>query len=288
MRAIQYNPSQLHYPDGWQERAQEALNAVANSSEEERSATVNKYRDVWAELKPELAKIMHGKCWYTESLQVGTDTDVDHFRPKNSVKNVKKNDTQEPHPGYWWKAFDPKNYRYSCIVANRLRRDVETGVVGGKADEFPLWDENERAWAPDDNCDDEQPLLIDPCNAAEVAWITFAENGEATERYKKEDKPKRFEKANTSIILYHLNHTDFVRERIKIRDNLRRYIEDAKRYYQKLDEGDADDSHAYMRAIEALRQACSEKAPFSSFAIAMLRPYSFDDSLEGVFIGLGI
>jgi hypothetical protein len=288
MRAVQYKPNQLNYPDNWMERAQKALDAAANSTEEERAAIVNRYRLLWAELKPELAKVMHGKCWYTESLQVGTDTDVDHFRPKNSVKNVKRKGTQESHPGYWWKAFDPQNYRYSCIVANRLRRDVETGIVGGKADEFPLWDEKERAWIPSDNCEDEQPLLIDPCNAAEVAWITFADNGEATEKYHRDDKPKCFEKANQSILLYHLNHPDFVRERIKIRDNLRKSIEDAKRYYQKLDEGDATVSFAYQRAIEALRQACSEKAPFSSFAIAMLRPYSFHDFLEGVFIGLGI
>jgi hypothetical protein len=288
MRAVPYNPKKIKYPKGWKEKAKKALEDVAKAAPQDRAVLVNKYREVWAELKPELAKIMHGKCWYTESLQVGTDTDVDHFRPKNSVKNVRKPDTNEEHSGYWWRAFDAKNYRYSCIVANRLRRDLETDLVGGKADEFPLWDECERAWTPDDNCDHEQPLLIDPCNAGEVALITFAENGEATERYKETEKPKKFAKAHKSILLYHLNHSDFVRERIKIRDNLTNYIEDAKRYYEKLDDGDADDDYAYMRAIEGLRQACSESAPFSSFAIAMLRPYRFDESLEGVFIGTPI
>jgi hypothetical protein len=285
MRHVPYDPKKITYPDGWSQRAADALAAVASAPDAKKSEVINSYQKVWADLKPELKKVMHDKCWYTEAPQSGTDTDVDHFRPKNSVKGVKKTGTDEEHLGYWWRAFDPTNYRYSCIVANRLRRDLETGIVGGKADEFPLWDENERAWCPTDDCDAEQPLLIDPCDPAEVAQITFAENGEATERHGK-DKPKFYEKAHRSILLYHLNHSDFVKARIIIRDDIIKHIEDAKRYYRKLgtDHADADDDHAYMRAIEQLRQACSEEAPFSSFAIALLRPYRLDESLEGVFI----
>jgi hypothetical protein len=129
-------------------------------------------------------------------------------------------------------------------------------------------------------------LLIDPCNSAEVALITFAENGEATERHNKDKKPMSYEKAHRSILLYHLNHSDFVRERIKIRDRITKLIEDARRYYRKFgtDESDADADYAYMRAIEELRKTRMEQAPFSSFAIAILRPYQQDESLEGVFI----
>jgi hypothetical protein len=286
MRHVPYDPKKINYPEGWKEKAEAALAAVKAADDDKKSSEVNKHRDVWADLKSELKKVMHDKCWYTESMQVGTDTDVDHFRPKNSVKSVKHPATQEEHQGYWWRAFDPANYRYSCIVANRLRRDLETGIVGGKADEFPLWDETERAWSPDDNCDIEQYMLVDPCNLADVALITFAENGEATERHSEAVKEKSYKKAHNSILLYHLNHSDFVKERIKIRDNLMGQIQDAERYYKKLgtEKDDSDNAHAYERAIEQLRQACNEKAPFSSFAISMLRPYRLQDSLEAVFI----
>src|SRR5687768_8852784 len=183
MRPVPYDPKKITYPNGWAERAKKALAAVSAVPDNEKSSVINKpkHREIWAELKPQLFKIMHGKCWYTESLQVGTDTAVDHFRPKNSVKDVIHPEKGEKHIGYWWRAFDADNYRLSCIVANRARRDVETGLVGGKVDEFPIWSEDERAWTPDDNCDDEQPLLIDPCKSAEVALITFSENGEAVE-----------------------------------------------------------------------------------------------------------
>jgi hypothetical protein len=286
VRHVCYDPRSIEYPLGWTERAEGALKSVSEATDDRRSDEVNKHRDVWAVLKPELAKVMHNKCWYTESKQVGTDTDVDHFRPKNSVKGIVRADTGEKHAGYWWRAFDPMNYRYSCIVANRLRRDVESGMVGGKGDEFPLWNEAVRAWTPGDSCDDEQPLLIDPCNAAEVAYITFSENGEAVERYKEENQRLLHTKANASIRLYHLNHNEFVKERIKIRDEITKHVDDAKRYYQTLGkpDADADNEHAYNRAIEQLRQFCSISAPFSSFAIAMLRPFRFEEGLEGIFL----
>jgi hypothetical protein len=285
MRHVKYDPAKIDYPPGWQNRAKDAFDNVKAVPPEKRSEEVNKYQSIWAELRPELKKIMHGKCWYTEALQIGTDSDVDHFRPKNSVKGCYKPGTKEPHPGYWWKAFDPTNYRFSCIVANRLRRDVETGFVGGKADEFPIWDETYRAWTENDDCNDEQPLLIDPCKSSEVALIMFGEDGEAKERIKESEKPRLYKKAHCSIVLYHINHTDFVKARIELRDRIKKLIEDAHRYYKRLDAGDANNDNAYDRTIEQLRDVRSEKAPFSGFAIAMLEPYQLDESLKGVFLG---
>jgi hypothetical protein len=285
MRHVNYDPGKIKYPDGWHERAEAARKSIKDASADTRSEKVKKYQPLWAELKPILAEVMRGKCWYTEAPQAGagTDTDVDHFRPKNAVKGVRKNDTNEEHPGYWWRALEPDNFRYSCIVANRPRRDIETGHVGGKVDEFPIWDEKTRAWKPDDDCNAEQPLLIDPCNPAEVALITFAENGEATARHNKSERPRYFAKADCSIKLYHLNHSEFVKARIGIRDKLVKYIEDARRYYKQLDDADANTEHAYMRTIEHLREARNEYSPFSSFAVAFLEPYRLDDSLAPVF-----
>lgn len=290
MRHVKYDPAKLKYPLNWATDAAKAKKDVEDADDAaDRSNEVNKHRKVWADLKPELSKVFHGKCWYTEAPQknAGTDTDVDHFRPKNAVKGVKRinsNGVTEEHPGYWWLAFDPSNYRYSCIIANRPRRDIETGMVGGKVDEFPISDEKFRCWCSTDDRDDEQPLLIDPCNQAEVAWITFAENGEALTRFNEIEKPRLFLKAKTSIKFYHLNHSDFINARIDIRDELLKYIEDAKRYYKRLDEGDATIDHAYERSIEHLRNARSEKAPFSSFAVAFLDTYIGEESLAPIFL----
>lgn len=285
MRHVKYNPAEITYPPDWEDNAAAARRDVELADPDNRSAEINKpkHRELWSSLKPELAKIMYGKCWYTEAPQVGTDTDVDHYRPKNAVKGVHKAGTKEKHPGYWWYAFDPSNYRYSCIVANRLRRDIETGLVGGKADEFPLWKEEQRSWCPDDDCENEQPLLIDPCKASEVALITFGENGEATARHSEDKMPRLFARADRSIKLYHLNHSDFVKARIAIRDDIVTHIQLARRCYKRLNSGSPDTENGYEHAIAHLRAVCSEKAPFSSFAIAFLAPYREDESLAGVF-----
>ena len=252
-------------------------------ADRERSDEVNRHQNIWGSLRLELIKVVGNKCWYSEAPLAGSDKDVDHFRPKNAVRDVYRTGTGEKHPGYWWLAFSPSNYRLSCAIANRKRRDLETGSVGGKGDEFPLFNEDKRAWIDIDDYFQEQPLLIDPCNAGDVTLITFSENGEAIERYSEQTKPRLFKRAEKSIELYHLNHTDFVKERIQIRDRIQRNIEDAQRFYRQLETGDSNVSHAYGRAIEALREACNIRSPFSGFAAAMLFPYREDESLEGVF-----
>lgn len=297
MRHVPYDPKKIKYPAGWHERASNALKAVMDAPDNNRSKEVKKHDDVWADLKPALSEIMNGKCWYTEAPQAGTDTDVDHFRPKNSVKDVVSPGDNRSHPGYWWKAFDPSNYRYSCIVANRHRRDIETGLLGGKVDEFPLSDESKRVWGCnfkqddatqywgyEDECDQEQPLLLDPCNPADVALIMFAKDGEAKPRHDETDKPRLFEKAKQSIRLYNINHTDFVKARIALREKIERDVEDARRFYKRLDSGDANNDRAYTIIIEGLRAARHEFAPYSRFVVDILEPYRIEECLKPVFV----
>lgn len=296
MRHVPYDPKKIKYPDGWDKKAADALRAVKDAPADEKADEVNKHRDVWASLKSELAKVMNGKCWYTEAPQAGTDTDVDHFRPKNAVKDVVNPVDNSPHPGYWWKAFDPANYRYSCIVANRPRRD-EKGVLGGKVAAFPLWDESKRVWdcsfsqdittqiwSYQDECDQEQPLLLDPCISADVALIMFAEDGEAKPRHRQADKPRLHERAKQSIEIYHINHPDFIKARIKLREEVEKHVEAAQRFYKKLDQDDADNEYAYSCAIEELRAARDMMAPYSRFVIDILEPYRADESLSAVFL----
>jgi hypothetical protein len=288
LRYVKYDHKKLKYPPDWEDKAKKAKEAVEAADAGKRSDVINNHQPVWASLKHELSKVFHGKCWYTEAPQdmAGTDSDVDHFRPKNAVRGVKRtkaDGTEEEHPGYWWLAFEASNYRFSCIIANRPRRDLETGLVGGKVDEFPIWDEKLRCWKKTDCIDDEQPSLIDPCKSTEVALLMFAENGEITTRYSKDDKKRLFEKADNSIKLYHLNHTNFVKARLEIRDELEKHIKDARRYYKKLDKGDATNDHAYERAIEQIRKTISIKSPFSGFAYAFIQKFKHEECLEAVF-----
>ena len=93
---------------------------------------------IWSAIKDELAAISGDKCWYCESKQDRSDMVVDHFRPKGRVSEA-----EEEHEGYWWLAFQPENYRFSCTYCNSHRKGTD-GRLGGKQDHFPLVDESKR------------------------------------------------------------------------------------------------------------------------------------------------
>ena len=287
MRHLDIDFSRLSLPDDWLKKAEELSDSLLKAeNEQQRSDIIDKNQDHWKAVKPVLASLFNRKCWYTEAPQQGTDVDVDHFRPKKCVKETLSAST--PHNGYWWLAFCLQNYRYSCIVANRRRTDVETGVKGGKADHFPLCDENMRANTPDSDLEEEQPILLDPLKATDVQLLQFKPDGEAMPRFSEKKHARKFMRADQSIALYNLNHSEFVRCRIELRDDIDKDVKAAKRYFNKLETGDADNDLAYEEAICRLRKMKSEGAPFSSFCMAYLDSFrhkdEYIDVLEGVFL----
>lgn len=281
MRHLDIDFNQLQLPDGWHKKAQELLNSLkAAQNDKQRSEIIKKNQDHWKAVKHVLESLFNYKCWYTEAPQQGTDVDVDHFRPKKRVQETLL--TAEPHDGYWWLTFSLQNYRCSCIVANRRRTDVKTGVTGGKADHFPLCDEGMRARTPDCDLEEEQPILLDPLKATDVQLLQFKPDGEAMPRFSKEKHARKFMRADQSILFYNLNHSDFVRCRIELRDQIDKEVNAAKRYFNKLETGDADNDFAYEQTICRLLEMTSKRAPFSSFCIAYLDGFKHKPEYEGV------
>jgi len=287
MRHLEIDFNRLTLPIGWQKKSQELTNELlAAPDAKKRAEIIDKNQEHWKNIKPVLAQLFNYKCWYTEAPQQGTDVDVDHFRPKKRVQETLSTDS--PHDGYWWLAFRLDNYRLSCIVANRRRADVETGVVGGKADHFPLSEEGKRAKTLACDMEDEQPILLDPLKATDVQLLQFKPDGEAMPRFSEEKFPRRFLRADQSIALYNLNHSDFVRYRIELRDTIDKELKSAIRYFNKLEKGDADNDLAYEEAIRRLRKMQSKEAPFSSFCVAYLDGFRHKPGYEGVLDGIFI
>lgn len=281
MTHIEYNAKKLILPKDWEIRAASLRDQLAKESDKVKKVELIKANSLWKEIKPELAKLSSNKCWYTDSLQVGTDVDVDHYRPKGNIAELIKN--VPPHPGYWWLAYDLENYRYSCIFANRRRTDIETKITGGKSDHFPLKSESERAWNETVNYKDELPMLLDPCKISDVKLLAFKEDGEAMPRARKDARPNDYNRAKISIKLYNINHSEFVKQRIELRDQISDELKMAKRFYDKLESGDAAHAEGYEKAILNLRRLCDKKSAFSSFCNAYLQNFRHEDCLEGVF-----
>lgn len=108
-----------------------------------------------------------GKCAFCEDgIRSNQHGDIEHFRPKGAIvdettkKKLTRPGSLEPHPGYYWLAYDWRNFLPSCALCNQPSTEPE-GEAVGKRNYFPLVDETKRAQAKGDELA-EDPLLINP------------------------------------------------------------------------------------------------------------------------------
>lgn len=153
-----------------------------------RDKIINDYSHFWGEIKGWLEGFSYGKCWFSEARDLCSHWQVEHFRPKKEAKDP----TDQNRDGYWWLAFDYLNYRLCGGVVNAK-----------KGSYFPLRAGTTAAKCPEDNCDDESPLLIDPTVESDVILLTFAEGGKAVPSESEEGWHR--ERALKSIERYKLN-----------------------------------------------------------------------------------
>lgn len=118
----------------------------------------------WGELKKWLLNRSYNKCWFSEARDIYSHMDVEHFRPKLEAKNL--NGT--PRDGYWWLAFDYRNFRACGNVGNRKK--------GGW---FPLQDSSLVSTYKNQSEESETHYLLDPTDADDVELIAFDEEGKA-------------------------------------------------------------------------------------------------------------
>lgn len=264
MRYIRQDKIEKQISSDWLTRARVALERVKATPEAERAKAVNRHAEVWQALKELLRDASYGKCWYCESIDSRSDNAVDHFRPKNRVAEC----ADSRHCGYWWLAFDWRNYRFSCTYCNSYR--VFSAGAGGKQDHFPLWREEKRARQPDDSLDDEQPLLLDPTSIADIAEITFDDDGRAVPARSKEGNRYSYERAMRTIETYNLNQPLIVERRSELMRKVRRYLEDADKFFKKFDGGDITAGVAFKGRLEDLSNSVDQEAEYSGAARATI------------------
>lgn len=222
-----------------------------------RAELIDRYRTRWTALREPFAVYSHDKCWYVECKNLGTDDDIDHFRPKSGVK-------EEPgHPGYYWLAFEWTNLRLSCHRANRPRINPETGETGGKAEHFPLIDARTRAQGPDDDLSLEVPALLDPTKLADVVLLSFKPNGEVdlSPQFKGQPLPEAKFEASRQIL--HLNWPKFTDAQVMLYNQIERIVDRGER------EAPQDYSGMHTAAfIDACRDLYSKMAEREEYSKA--------------------
>lgn len=242
----------IRVPDGWEEQARQALDDVCNGR-----CSVNDRSQIWRDLKDDLARLSHDKCWYCEAKQERSDDAVDHFRPKGRVNEA------NGHPGYWWLAFDKSNYRYSCTFCNSRRKNPTTGNTQGKGDHFPITDENARAQKIGEE-DNEECLLIDPCKAFEPDLIDFHADGTPCPRFP--DTPLWKKKAEKSIYYYSLDHPEVKEARRLLAVDLESWIKEADQAFAKIAAGNNSFEETFQGRVRDIKSAMKAEARYSSFA----------------------
>jgi uncharacterized protein (TIGR02646 family) len=129
---------------------------------EARNEFIDQHKKHWGEIKDWLLKLSHNKCWYSETFNHNSYFDVDHFRPKK----IAKDHTGKCFDGYWWLAFDYKNYRACGNVSNRK-----------KSSWFPLKSGSLRS-TYDNQCEESEIYyFLDPTDPYDVTLISFNEEG---------------------------------------------------------------------------------------------------------------
>jgi hypothetical protein len=191
---------------------------MAEADPGRRAELINRHQAKWSALRPVLERASSEKCWYTECRSTGADNDVDHFRPKLGVKE------DQAHPGYYWLAFDWRNFRLSCQRANRPRRNPEVQRTGGKADHFPLLANGVRAQGPPDNLASEYPALLDPTQPGDPALLSFKPNGEIDLSPEFKGGAIAEAKLEASRLCLHLNWPKFRDGRVVLYNQIERAI----------------------------------------------------------------
>lgn len=273
MRYIDLNIIDQCKPANWDENARVWFQRVFTAAN--KSTEIKAIGNKWSQFKVNFINSFGDKCWYSEVPRVGTDFDVDHFRPKCDVKISKSiyasrivNGVSQNHSGYWWLAFEARNYRYACIEANRLREE------GGKHDYFPLMDEATRVWVntPFSGHANELIKLLDPCNRMDVTLISYVEDpGKITSRYSEDTHPAEYERVAESIKRYNLNSKTVKGARGEIIKKVEQSLEFLKIYHNMQLEFRQEYEVFAEKMKRNIIEACDRKSAFSASAVAFVR-----------------
>lgn len=185
-------------PDSeWVTLAQDVLDQLcAAATRDERKSIIRTNSALWGELKPWLLGLSHEKCWFSEAKDCFSHFDVEHYRPKGAIRESDGASSD----GYWWLAFDWKNFRICGNVGNRK-----------KGSSFPLRSGSVRC-APYGDVRHEEPSLLDPSDAHDPTLLSFNIDGRAVPAAELTDDWE-IERVKTTVSRYRLDFPPLMNKR---------------------------------------------------------------------------
>ncbi|WP_394230275.1 hypothetical protein [Shewanella colwelliana] len=216
MIPINLNKLRGDLSDDWLQDCEGKLLTLKDKTSEERKKFINDNAKSWSDVREYFWRHGGKKCWYSEEVLSYNEAQLEHFRPKNKV-------AKEDHNGYWWLAFDWRNYRVASSVVNVRKTDIRNEEVQGKGTYFPLVAGDRATQYQPTHTDplsigNEAPLLLDPTVFRDTTLLQY----KVVSGYfdgKIHDNPNNFlsvndkERAKKSIGFYQLNDGKFIDKR---------------------------------------------------------------------------
>lgn len=262
----------------------------AKSSKVDKNQFIDDNRGFWSLLKTHLPN--NDKCWYSESKESVSVYEIEHFRPTKgtmrtkSVLKILKSfveasridwvaATKNKGGGYWWLAFNHKNYRNCGRKINNI-----------KSTRFPLKELSFIAYKEGDDYSQEEIFLLDPTNEYDPALLTFDPDGKARPSIA-DVTSFDYLRAFVSIEVYGLNAIEpLVKHRESKWGECYKAIKRATEKYSELEEAvDEGNLVSYRRYFDEfmdfiqndLKPAINPSSEFSAVAKACVNSYSNHD-----------
>lgn len=210
---------------------------------------------VWGRLRDWLLSLSHDKCWYSESRDLFSVLEVEHYRPK---KRCKRGTRGVIGDGYWWLTFDWSNYRLCGKLGNAKKGDF-----------FPLATGSPVATHNGISILNELPLLLDPACAGDPDLLTFNEDGTCGPHA--DADAATLLRVTTTTARVNLNHGRIKKGRQRIWNRCIGLIEDCRKLALQLNAAAGPAERERLnRNKEELRSMVRPEAEFSAVAKACL------------------
>ncbi len=252
---MRYIPLLDYQPDPtWIAKANKLLAQLETASRDERKKIIDDNATIWGELKAELLKLSHQKCWFSEAKDCFSHWDVEHYRPKKSAKDIDGSEVE----GYWWLAFDWKNFRICGNVGNRMKGTF-----------FPVRPSTSRI-VYGQEIYDEDPMLLDPIDADDVNLLSFNVLGKAIPSAGVKNTWER-DRVEYSVTRFKLNFPPLEEKRKTVwqtcHERICDYLEELKNYNKA---GSLTAKDRYKKAAKEVRKMIKEDQELSSVARACI------------------
>jgi hypothetical protein len=252
---VRYIPLLEKQPNAdWIAKADVLLQELVDAPDmQTRKQLIDNNTELWGELKTWLLELSHGKCWFSEAKDCFNHWDVEHYRPKKSAKDLDSTETD----GYWWLAFDWKNFRICGNAGNRKKGTF-----------FPLRPGTNRIpYGGDIRYED--PMLLDPIDEDDPNLLSFDLEGHAIPSVGAKTQWEK-DRVRYSVERFKLDFGPLEIARKTVWTDcfrhIREYLDDLNLYQANPDNVIAKDR--YKRAAKEIRKMIKEDQQFSAVARA--------------------